>query len=276
MANKELIMKVLEDITIKLTSQDLEYKKYSKTKRHNILVLFTGSNLEINQVLDNLKILIENGYLLTLCFSKAAEEIIGTQKALDTLKSCKIYLEKDKTSYSKLVKLAEVAIVPVLTANTLAKVAVGIQDSFISSLLWQLLWDNRKVFVNLDSAIHNHLAYENKKMLELINSYVERLRGFGGKIIRDHNYLTYIKKEFDTPTIDSNKLSNRVITEKDILNLVGTTKELVISKDAIITPLAKDTAKDNGINIFALEDLKEERNYVHRGSNWNGCGYKKG
>lgn len=276
MANKELIMKVLEDITTRLTSQDLENRKYSKEKKQKILVLLTGSNLEINQVLDNLKMLIENGYLLTLCFSKAAEEIIGTKKAVDTLESCKIYLEEDNESYSKLAKLVDVAIIPVLTANTLAKVAVGIQDSFISYLLWHLLWNNKKVIVNPGSALHNHSFCENRKMLELMNNHVERLRGFGAKIIRDHNYLTHIKREFDIPTIDGNKLSNKVITEKDILKLVGTTKELIISKDTIITPLAKDTAKDNGMKIFALEDLKEERIYVHRSNNWNGCGYKKG
>lgn len=44
--------------------------------------------------------------------------------------------------------------------------------------------------------------------------------------------------------------AKEVLTEKDILNLVGTVRELVISKGTIITPLAKDTARENKIKII--------------------------
>lgn len=42
----------------------------------------------------------------------------------------------------------------------------------------------------------------------------------------------------------------KVITERDILNLVGTVRELVISRGTIITPLAKDTAREKKIKMI--------------------------
>lgn len=64
--------------------------------------------------------------------------------------------------------------------------------------------------------------------------------------IFDHKKNEFIKKKDIGP--------KKVITERDILNLVGSIGELVISKGTIITPLAKDTARENKIKIIFNPD----------------------
>lgn len=258
MSNKELIMKVLGDITTRINSQSIEPRQNLKVEKEKILVLFTGSNFEIDDTLKDLKKLKENGYFLTLCFSKSAEEILDVQEIRDLLRADKLYLEGDKNNYLEIVKSSDIAIMPVLTQNTLAKVAVGIQDSFISGLLWQLLWSDKKVIINQRSVLgKNDMQCENKKMLKLMNNHIESLKEFGAKFIKDHDYLSYMNskseklgyqksKPKDNESLDSKK----VITEKDVLNLIGTSKELLIDKDTIITPLAKDVVKEKKIKIL--------------------------
>lgn len=254
MSNRELIMKVLGDITTRIDTQGR-----SREEKKNILVLFTGSNLDIHRALDNLKSLMENGYELTLCFSKSAEEILDREKIKALLKPHRIYLEEDKNKSIDIVKSSNIVIVPVLTQNTLAKVARGIQDSFISTLLWQLLWSDKKVVVNLNSSLNrSYMPCQNKKMLTLINGYIDKLKEFGVRIIEGHNYSTYICKELDMLSSKEDESINKenmglksVITEKDILSLKGTAKELFVDKATIITPLARDAAKENNIRIVS-------------------------
>jgi ethanolamine utilization cobalamin adenosyltransferase len=42
----------------------------------------------------------------------------------------------------------------------------------------------------------------------------------------------------------------QVITEKDVLDLVGKADQIRIRKDSVITPLAKDTAKAKKIKLI--------------------------
>lgn len=258
MTNKELIMKVFGDITMRINSQSIDMEKHIKIEKEKILVLLTGSNLEIDRVMDNLKKLGEKGCLLQLCFSKSAEEILDAEKVVSLLRPYEFYLEEDKKDCLSLVKNSDIAIVPVLTQNTLIKTAGGIQDSFISTLLWKLLWFGKKVFINPNSALDkSNMPCKNDRMFNLMNNNIEKLREFGAEIIDNHNYMAYINKDIrqsecqkKTSSKEEMAKLKQVVTEKDILNLEGVSKELVISKDAIITPLAKDTAKDMEIEII--------------------------
>ncbi len=258
MSNKDLIMKVLGDITTRINSQSIEPKKYPKVEKKNILVLFTGSDLETKKALDNLKKLVEKGDLLTLCFSKSAEEVLEIERITSLLRPHKLYFESDKENCLEIVQSSDIALVPALTQNTLAKVAVGIQDSFISTLLWQLLWAGKKVFINENSASgRNHIPCENKKMLGLMNSHIQRLKEFGAKIIKQHDYRACIGKDLGISRDKKNEFekkekvdSKKVVIERDVLDLVGKAEEFVVSRGTIITPLAKDVARENKIKII--------------------------
>ena len=75
----------------------------------------------------------------------------------------------------------------------------------------------------------------------------------GAKEMVYNNYLNNsdLNKKQNSPKIitENQNMSKDLITERDILRLSGSGKEITISKGTVITPLAKDRARELGINI---------------------------
>lgn len=85
-----------------------------------------------------------------------------------------------------------------------------------------------------------------KKILEDITIRINSQSIDSRKYPKEKLDISSQKKEF----INRKDIGlKKVITEKDIFNLVDTDKELVINRGTIITPLAKDTARENKIKI---------------------------
>jgi len=262
MSNRELIRNILKDITVKASSSN--NKDRTKTTGTNlnikkrVVVLFTGSNIKLDEVIKGLRNLKQQNYLLTLCFSENAERILDKDRILTIVKPEKVLLERDRDRYMDIVNFTDMAIVPILTQNTLAKVSTGVQDNFITMLLWQILWLGKKVIINPDSALSNRGTHcRNSKMLNLIKKHVDKLKEFGADIIHDHDYLNHIEINIETGQDNEKSSSNEeqskvkeLITERDILNLVGKKDNLYLTKGTIITPLARDTAKEKKIRII--------------------------
>lgn len=258
MTNKELIRSILNDITFKVSTDEEGKKKSSLNEnRENILILFTGSKNDLKIISKNLKKVRERGYSVSLCFSKSAEMILDTKEIVRIVDAKNIYFEENKNQYTDIASSIDLAIVPILTQNTLAKVSVGIQDNLVSMLLWQLLWSGKRVLVNPSSAVNKHdIQCKSKEMVNLIKSYIEKIKDYGAEIIYDHDYLRYIDRDYNSKNEyfknNEDRSKKDIITQKSILNLLGKTNRLEVAKGSIITDLAKDTAKEKGIEIIYL------------------------
>ena len=95
----------------------------------------------------------------------------------------------------------------------------------------------------------------NSREIEEIFKFIERL---GVRYIEERDGLNRTPKKYESkikkssidtlsPIEDQNK---RVIIEKDIAELIGKKNKLYCSKGSIITPLAKDCAKENNITLI--------------------------
>ncbi|MBF8983114.1 hypothetical protein IZY60_06165 [Lutibacter sp. B2] len=95
----------------------------------------------------------------------------------------------------------------------------------------------------------------NKREIEEIFKFIERL---GVRYIEERLDVKTIEKTYMPKIVKSSvetlspieDQKKRVITEKDILELVGKRNKLHFSKGSIITPLAKDCAKENNITLI--------------------------
>ena len=95
----------------------------------------------------------------------------------------------------------------------------------------------------------------NKNEIEKIFKFIERL---GVRYIEERDGIKTIEKTYEPKskkssveilsTIEDQK--KRVIIEKDIAELIGKKNKLYCSKGSIITPLAKDCAKENNITLI--------------------------
>lgn len=292
MSNKELMKKVFQDMALPVfegsTVKPIDLEA-SDLKDRKISVLLLGSDISMDSAFNSLVKLRESGYLLTVVMSKAAEHLVGRARVEETLQPYRLITGDCYEGVQGLVRGTDVVIVPNLTQNTLAKVAVGIQDDFPSMLLWQFLLQNVRVIVNTDSIRHAWFSIDgNPKMKKVMESHIKTLADYGAAMIEHHDYDTVLMRDplesmrnsragAERPRTGTQrenavrtaaaqtapastgrpaatgqpvlKGQTRVVTESWLRALPASSRQIVLEKGMIITPLAKDLAKSMGVEI---------------------------
>lgn len=246
MAKNKITLNVLADITRKINNGDC---KFSKDK---VLIVFNGSNINLNKRINELKKLQEDSLSLSLAFSFMAERIINTNEIISFLNPINIYGEGDIFDLENILDEYSKLIMPNITMNTLSKVALGMIDSFASNILWAYLYRGKEVYLDFIS-VKNYLGKpcENKEINSIINSYIKTIKSMGAMEIDEGKYIEVImgEKQIKGENINIEKDFNKVITEKDLSNYSLNVKTLKLSKGSILTPLAKDKIRELGIKV---------------------------
>lgn len=264
----KITSKVLEDISKRLQGESI-IEKENKTLK--ALIVLNGSNIEINEKIENIKKLKNRGINISLAFSFMAERLLDTQRIINTLQPLQIYKEEDITKLKNISKEYSIIIGPNITTNTLSKISLGMIDTFIPNLIWTFLYQGKKVYLDFNQ-VKNYLGEEtkNKEILNITNKYIDTIKKMGAIEIDNKNTLENIvlEKTINNHTnnyeINTKGLQNKlrvsqtkeepipqtktVITEKDIISMSSNNK-LILPKGTIITPLAKDKAREKNIKI---------------------------
>ena len=243
-----------------------------------ILVVFTGSNFRLSESLRKLSRAKKHGFSYDIAFSFSGAHIMGESGIEDITRALnpgRVYTEEDQIIFDKVMKSVDGIIVPMATQDTTTKLALGIQDSFVSTLLWQSLWHGKKVFMDFYSVLtYNGMTSRNPVLTEMMSDYIAKLERMGVVNLQDNddysqdmlntfenedsinNFDVDVKKKpliVDSVIEKADKqitFDKRVITENDLMNTVGNRKEIIVPINTIITPLALDTAKKQGIQVI--------------------------
>ena len=246
-------------------------------ENNRMLVVFTGSNFRLSESLRKLSRARKYGFSYDIAFSFSGAHIMGEEGIADITRALnpgRVYTEEDQIVFDKVMKSVDGIIVPMATQDTTAKLALGIQDSFISTLLWQSLWHGKKIFMDFYSVLtYNGMQSRNPVLTEMMSDYISKLERMKVVNLQDNDdyakdLLEGFKEEdlnldFESdvkkkPLItDISEKSDkqitfdkRVITENDLLSTVGNRNEIIVPINTIITPLALDTAKKQGITVI--------------------------
>lgn len=251
MAKNKITLNVLADITRKLNGKG-NFDSTSKA-----LVVFTGSNIDLNKKIEELKRLEEHGISLSVAFSFMGERILDVEDIVDKLRPMEVYREEDVFRLEEIEKSYSKIIGPNITMNTLSKVSLGMIDSFISNILWTYLYNDKAVYLDF-SSVNNYLGRpsRNKAINKQIDIHISNLKDMGVVEIVEDQYVDIIldKQIPDKPSnikkeTGNSQGSKRIITERDLINSSTKGDTLVLPKGSILTPLARDKAKELGINI---------------------------
>jgi hypothetical protein len=264
LSNKELIKKVFQDMALPVfegsTVKPIDLEA-SDLKDRRITVLLLGSDISLDSAFKSLAKLRESGYLLTVVMSNAAEHLVGRDHLEEAVQPYRVITGTCYEGAQGLVRNTDVVIVPNLTQNTIAKVAVGVQDDVPSMLLWQFLLQNVRVIVNTDSIRHAWFSIDgNPKMKKIMESHIKTLADFGASMIEHHDYEAILMRDM-LPTQQAKRSQRpeqkgqtsgtpRVITESWLRALPASSRQIAIEKGMMITPLAKDLAKSMGVEII--------------------------
>lgn len=243
---KEITSNILADISRKLKGES-----YSEDISKNALVVFNGSNIDLDQRINYIKELKKDGMKISLAFSFMAEQILDMEKIIRVLDPINVYREEDVFKLKDITKNYALIIGPNITMNTLSKVALGMVDSFISTMVWTFLYQGKKTYLDFNS-VRNYLGEETKNMAisNMAENYIKQILQMGAIEISQKDY----SKEGITENVKTansmveNKQEKKVITENDIRNLRNN-ENLILPIGSIVTPLAKDKAREMNIKI---------------------------
>ena len=227
----KIIEYIVQEVVKKINSQNIIEEFSPKEK---ILVVITGSTNNLEQIVLELRKISKN-YDLSLVFSEAASNII------DENVFSEFHIIKDFSikNYDEILSKNDIILLPLLTKNTVAKLVVGIRDNAVTNLVSKALLLEKRVIAAYDSCIVNsEVPYA-----KLINSNVERLKDFGLIFVQAKELADYMLNKKD---LEINSLREKnVITAKDLKDLYD--KKIIISKNTVVTTLAKERAKENQI-----------------------------
>ena len=227
----KIIEYIVQEVVKKINSQNITEEFSPKEK---ILVVITGSTNNLEQIVLELRKISKN-YDLSLIFSEAAKNII------DENVFSEFHIIKDFSikNYDEILSKNDIILLPLLTKNTVAKLVVGIRDNAVTNLVSKALLLEKRVIAAYDSCIvNNEVPYA-----KLINSNVEKLKDYGLIFVQAKELADYMLKKKD---LEINSLREKnVITAKDLKDLYD--KKIIISKNTVVTTLAKERAKENQI-----------------------------
>lgn len=227
----KIIEYIVQEVVKKINSQNIIEEFSPKEK---ILVAITGSTNNLEQVVLELRRISKN-YDLSLVFSEAAKNIINE----NVFSEFHIIKDFSIKNYDEILSKNDIILLPLLTKNTVAKLVVGIRDNAVTNLVSKALLLEKRVIAAYDSCIvNNEVPYA-----KLINSNVEKLKDYGLIFVQAKELADYMLNKKD---LEINSLREKnVITAKDLKDLYD--KKIIISKNTVVTTLAKERAKENQI-----------------------------
>lgn len=238
-----------------------------------VLIFISGGVVNIEEEFKSLKEFDNLQYSVVL--SDSAKEVIPRE----FIEGLNATLIEDKKLMTKIINEVDFILVPVMTRNILAKTALGIRDTFITTGISESLMKNKKIVVVKDSfdpdnPVNISLGYsQNISYNEMIKNHIKTIEGFGVTFINASELKKAIDEliriEYKVPAqIATNiKVINKgehitkemdevilkgIITKIDLLPLGGC-KNIKIARNAVITPLAKDYIDSKNIEIVYLD-----------------------
>lgn len=234
----------------------------------NLLAVFTGTNVGLDMALEELGESRKYGINFDIAFSWNGKDLLDIKHIQRKLGARNIFTEVDKGKIGPILERVDGIVVPMTTQNTTAKLSQGILDDFISTLLWEALWRGKKVILNVDSVVaYKGLRSKVPKLQKMVEDMIRNVSEMGVVVLYGQDYQkvlqdTFCEKKalnssypgkgatYQTERQQSEKSGVKtIITVKDLNNLNSPLKVLNVSRNAIITPLAFDRAKELGIEI---------------------------
>lgn len=249
------LAKIIEaEVRKALTDQANNPKSSPSGKK--VLALFTGGYVKLSEALIQLNKLIQGSCLVDVVMSQSAVKVIGQDKILKISGINSLICEPDDSVSSlKLVQKSDIVVIPILTRNSATKVALGITDTLVTNIIMQALISAKPIIAARNSADPNDadcpcvgMPNTSPALIKLAENYLQKLESYGMKLVD----VSEIAKIILTDTDKSDSLDQKLVTQDVIAKLPQDTKQITIRKGSIITPLAKDIAKERGIKIVFI------------------------
>jgi ethanolamine utilization protein len=160
----------------------------------------------------------------------------------------------------KLLKAADLVLIPVLTQNTAAKVANTLADSLASTLIMQALMQGKNILAAKNAAdpkdawrIQANMGKEAPILMQALQANLKKLEDYGVKLVSVQllaiEYQKIIKPQISKIAAFATGKKNIVDAQAIKAAAANGTKKLMVIPGTIVTPLARDLARDLQVEI---------------------------
>lgn len=280
--DEEQMVRLVTEEVLRVLKQEGWVKNAAKSPI-KIMAVFTGGMIGLPEVFGELQKLQAQGADLTAVLSPAAKMVIGIQAIQDKLgKEVPIITEVSSELY-EVISNTDVVLVPILTQNSLAKVVHLICDTVATEVILRALQFGKKVIAVRNAAdplapnrIQTGMAKPPEKLLHKIQDYLQQVQEYGVVLVEANNLATTAQQVFVTPSLATNqalflsaannlepnsqasnaadKEAKTILDAAQIQQAISSGEcKLAIRSGSLITPLAKDIAKEAGIEIVIAD-----------------------
>ncbi len=225
------------------------------------LVIFTGGTIGFEQGLAEIKKLQDLCVSVTVVLSASAEKVLGIQRITEELGS-HIHIVTAQSPYpGNILRETDIVIVPVLTQNTAAKLAYTLSDTMVSTLILQGLMMGKPVIAAFNAAdpldswrAQYKMGESAPGLVQALQANLKKLKAYGIQLVPVQD-IAGVSQQLLHPK-EEQAAVNSLTNKKTILDAAsiqtaaqnGSTS-ITVLKGTIITPLARDVARDCGVEI---------------------------
>lgn len=260
MDKERLVQLVTAEVLRQLGQEPVAAADKAIHRDRQALAVFTGGTIGLEQSLVELQKMQAQNIELTVVLSAAAEQVVGIKRVQDCLGS-EISVVTTQSPYpGKLLRTADLVLVPVLTQNTAAKLACTLSDSLATTLVMQALMLGKPVIAAKNAADPQDSWRATRNMgqcppglLRALQENLRKLEGYGIQLVQVEDLAAGSQKILDrsiNPVLSTPNVKKSVLDASAIKAAAGQgLKRLEVLPGMIITPLARDVARDYGIEL---------------------------
>ena len=267
-----LIQKIVDEVVRRINNQP---KK--------AVVFFTGASIGFRESMDSLLKLQKDGWQLKVVLSDDGMKVLDPEAIQKELNLDVIYHSCNITNQKELYLTADMFVIATMSVNTAAKLAVGITDTVLLSLVNHGFMAGTPVVAAKNACDPDDpqraaigMGKSSPKYREMLNNNIETLRDFGMKVVSGKDlYATCVggtpveandlivektampveKEPVVKQILAVNNsecvLDKNVISRVDILKARGS-NVIKIPSGSILTGYAADAAKEFGLQIIRI------------------------
>jgi len=235
-------------------------------KLKQAIVVFTGGALGFEDALEQLKMMKQEGWSFKILLTRSAEHVFLPGSIEKDLGTNEVFYERELQGLAEFYKDTSLLIIPTLTLNSASKIALGIVDSAVTNLVSHYITTGTPIVAADDACDLKNPIRVNYKMhkspkayLDMNSRYLDQLRAYGISLVRAKDIaeasksVTFQfneKKEIQQPEKNSViYYKDRILSRITVFEAKQAHSDLIVSKNTIITPLAREAAIEFGVTI---------------------------
>ena len=253
------------------------YEENTALSAGKLLMLICGGKSGSDVIPEQIRCLQKEGYAIKILFSETGNQMFGSSWLQEN--DLIIPVVNDDEGYFELLMDADMVVIPVLTMNTAAKIAYGIADNRITTLVMQALLQNKPIiaaenacnpiflsdFNQRKNHVYHNMLAKNVSILEQFGITLTKSSQLCFTVKKNMPYKTqtakmslaaadYHKNSEQESVLDEDEIfKDQVFSANDILRYRSNV--IRIAANVLITPAAREAAKENGIELVKMNTI---------------------